>query len=460
MRKIKLFFYLLASTILIFNNLSYTKILANTKPSKEEILKHWAPTIYQDIRHDTVKAGFITLRTYVAGGDMITKVNFDGDWNAGNNHNSLKEKYSDKLPAYVYGSYVESDSHYFLGYHIYHATDDAVIKQDRHENDMEDIYLCIKKTNTNNYGNLITMITQYHGNYAKYQNKDILYDGSHPKIYISSNGDVINSQLDKNAKGHAIFAYNKNYNKYVGNDAIIYKVGNTADTPNNYEGVFEKKYNYKLLSIDELWNRRFDINSNKGATTTFESYYAFNSEDERSGANTPWLKKQFNDPATYFAENGAKDINKHYIDNKYQLKYDGNNIIKNVKNNKVLEVVSASKENNANIAVYPKKTADFNNQLWEFTYLGNNHFVLKNKHSNKVLDVAGNSKDNAANIIQYDLNWTENQIFKKVEKAKGQWMFINIASGKAVDLNVHTDNVQQYAAGTANKTNQLWTIKK
>ncbi|WP_186577975.1 hypothetical protein [Aquibacillus kalidii] len=309
--------FLLLAIILVHTSIGQQKVEA-ANVSKSELLTYWAPQVYQDVRQDRV-LGY----KYHEAGDHITKANFDNDWDLGNSWDRIRDE-QDKygaLPAYAYTSFVETSTHYFLGYQYYHAIDDALIPSDRHENDLEDVYLVIKKNG--GYGEFVLMTANSHGDMIRYAPSQIRFDqsnGNHPKVFISANGDVINSSFDIGARGHSISAYNPDkHNKWVGGDSVIYNVGNTAETPFDSSGVFEKSYTYQLLSINELWERRWDVDSSPDATSTYEAYNLFNGRDERSGGNPPWQKLYFNDPAKYFNDlyNIGSDL--RYIVNPYKV---------------------------------------------------------------------------------------------------------------------------------------------
>ncbi len=295
-----------------------------TKLTKWDLLTYWAPQVYQDVRQDKV-LGY----QYYAAGDQITKVNFDGDWDAGNSWDRIRDEQDQYgvLPAYAYCSYLETETHHFLGYYYYHAMDDAVIEADRHENDVEYVYICVEKNN--GYGNFVVMVTKRHRELYAYYENDVLFektDGNHPKIFISSNGDVINSTLDFGAHGHSIYAYDPakhNCSKYIGGDAIIYNVGPEAQYPVNINGQYEHAYTYKLLDIDEIWQRRFDIDTTDAATTTFETPYGkLNGRDEPAGGIFPWEKVYFYDPAAYFNEHYNVQSGTEYIVNPFTEEQD------------------------------------------------------------------------------------------------------------------------------------------
>lgn len=296
-------------------NFTCNEIVVASSNNQQEILEYWAPQVYQDVRNDKV-----LWHKYYASGDMITKVNYDNDWDSGNNWDNVpRSGQYGMMKAYAYGTYIETETHYFLMYHYYHAMDDAFFSADRHENDVEGVCLAIRKGNQNNgYGQFEAMKTTVHSEEYKYTINDVSFSECHPKVFISSNGDVLNNQFNIYGRGHSIFAYDEQeHNSWVGNDAIVYNVGNEAQYPNNINGVFTNSYTYQILSIDEMWNRRYNI----GEYDTFESYGKLNGRDQSVGGDFPWRSESFYDPAVYFEKNfhlsQNGNVSTNYIVNPY-----------------------------------------------------------------------------------------------------------------------------------------------
>jgi len=132
---------------------------AMAEPTYEELAAYWAPVISHDshdIDADNVRA------------EYITRFNYDGDWCGCNNWNNL-DNYP--LKAYVYYWVVETKTHYFIGYAVFHPRDwtDEWFK-DQHENDMEGILLVIKKSDQHEYGQFVAMVT----NLTSWQNQKAL----------------------------------------------------------------------------------------------------------------------------------------------------------------------------------------------------------------------------------------------------------------------------------------------
>lgn len=272
---------------------------APTTPTKLDLLQHWAPQVYQDTRRDEVGVWPLTYQYHEAQ-DLIVKADFDGNWYTGDNWENSDLPNNGNYPSMIghaYSSLVETATHYYLSYGYYHTADDAVIEADRHENDYEDVNICIQKDGSQ-FGKFRALVTNQHGDRLKYTSGDLHFNGSHPKVYISSNGDVING-CGINAHGHGIESY-KPGEHCTGSDGIIYNVADIGQAPSQTGGgAFSHQYNYALVDMNELWNRRTNYDNHP-----FRSYGNFAAGGgDPQGGNAPWTKQIFNHPAQYFASN-------------------------------------------------------------------------------------------------------------------------------------------------------------
>ncbi|WP_305785372.1 RICIN domain-containing protein [Symbioplanes lichenis] len=123
---------------------------------------------------------------------------------------------------------------------------------------------------------------------------------------------------------------------------------------------------------------------------------------------------------------------------------------------KVLDVVSASMADNAEVKQYAWNSGG--NQRFEFRDAGGGYVQIVAQHSGKCLDVAGSSTADGANIIQYACGTGTNQQWQWV--ATGSYYQLRARhSGKCLDVvNASTADgadVQQYTCGSG--TNQQWT---
>ncbi|MDP4501697.1 RICIN domain-containing protein [Nonomuraea turcica] len=123
---------------------------------------------------------------------------------------------------------------------------------------------------------------------------------------------------------------------------------------------------------------------------------------------------------------------------------------------KVMDVVSASTANNAEVKQYPWNGGG--NQKWQFQDVGGGYHRLVSQNSGKCLDVAGGSTADGANVIQYTCGGGTNQQWQWV--ATGSFFQLRARhSGKCLDVaNASTADgadIQQWACGSG--THQQWS---
>ena len=261
-----------------------------------DLAEHWAPRLYQDTDDSYYK------------GEYITNFNFDGDYNGKNNWANLANVTS--VPAHVYYAVSETETHYFIGYYIFHPRDwHECLSLDRHENDWEGAVLAVAKDG--GYGSLVALETLAHSRIYQYayasgivsgtDNVDgtvRLYDGSHPEIFIE-------------AKGHGVYGCDSRCDSAPGGDGIVYYAGPTADSPTGGSGNWTREYSYRLIAMDAdgsfdgnegLWHRRYDICD----TCTFGSWGALRGDDYKTNAaNMPWFWDDSNDGQSYAGDFGC-----------------------------------------------------------------------------------------------------------------------------------------------------------
>lgn len=297
----------------------FDRLSTDKKPYWDYITRY-SPVIYQDIN-----------KQFANGiADLIAKFNADGNWDMADQWETIE-----KVPQvpYVYASVQETKTHLFLGYYFYHARDDGPTSFDQHENDLEGIMMAVRKDG--NYGVPIAMETIYHSHFLRYRLQDSnvqpgyvgiesdsvrFSEGTHPEIFISSNGSGDNH-------GHGVRAYTGKED--VGDDGIVYKFGEPSypGQPNQFSPKWQNTYNYGILPIDELWEKKFNYND-----TPFRSFGVFpNTKTSGSNANAPWNWRDkdqdgtlgvgiyFTDPAYLFDIdfNGLGTFSHEYVHNPY-----------------------------------------------------------------------------------------------------------------------------------------------
>jgi len=172
----------------------------NLSEKQKQVIINYAPVIYQATRKKYRPAKW----------DFITSFDFDGDLRANNNEENLT-KGNFLLPATVYYAMVETETHYFITYSLYHPLDWSIypsfIPFSWHENDMENLQVVVQKDNEK----VIVLSAQAHlstevsvdysskifSGSQKIEHDEIKYIGKNPCIYVESGGHGIYNILSK-----------------------------------------------------------------------------------------------------------------------------------------------------------------------------------------------------------------------------------------------------------------------
>jgi hypothetical protein len=248
-----------------------------------QLASYWAPVWMQDTDSSHYKA------------DYITNFNYDGNWRGIDNWNNLSAY---AAYAYVYYAVVETTTHYFITYADFHPRDwsELCIASNCHENDMEGVLLVIKKGGSV-YGTFQLMVTVAHSDFYSYKDyhsapsnavandrEDIdgdvqFFDRHHPYVYVE-------------AKGHGVYGAERwEASNFPGRDGVVYHYTGVPEFPASGNDRF---VGYALLSMNALWERRFDY------THTYASYGTFRGNDyEDNAANAPWGWDDQDDGAVY-----------------------------------------------------------------------------------------------------------------------------------------------------------------
>jgi len=307
--------------------------LSNLVRLKQLVAEYYAPVIFQDTDSDGYQY------------DYITKVNFDGDYDASNNRAHAD---SFQLPGYVYYSVSATSTHFFIGYYFYHPYDSG---DGTHDNDLEGIMLMVNRSRGDGViGELVAMETEAHGQLYQYAYcPDRNGDGSVDKpdadhegeatvkstrvedldgcirVYTAATGTIGNAQdgsgcvdctsftlpyrqsysgvhplVYSQAQGHGVGACGygillgevdcENAN---GGDGIVYYHGYQADVPMGGGGNWVGKYMYRLIPMDAndpnhdlgLWYLQ-NPDGSASPSVTFQPWARFTGED--NGADAPW----------------------------------------------------------------------------------------------------------------------------------------------------------------------------
>jgi len=289
---------------------------AATQPSAShaDLARHYAPVIYQGAATDQ---------------DYITAVDMDSDWIGSNN---WENQPSGDLSAHVYNSVIETESHWFLFYSLFHPrdyTDEPCEESDGcHENDMESLQVVVAKDGTA-YGQPVALLTLAHSHIYLYPIGDSVKKGTlrpqgqaqledgHPKVWVET-------------FGHGI--YGKPQILVPG--TITYRVGDQAEIPG---GIKDDDVRYELVSIyDTLWQHRTEIGPDQLFDQPFDYRghilpASFDGVDwGEDKANPPWAYNQdigetllrgdfFLDPAKALATFATVEgeLSRTYVDNPF-----------------------------------------------------------------------------------------------------------------------------------------------
>jgi len=236
----------------------------------EELARHWAPIIHQGA---------------ASAQDFLTRVDYDGDWIGSNNWENFPEG---DLSAYVYYSVIETETHFFIFYSLFHPRDyePFCLPFLCHENDMESLQLVVLKDGSP-FGRLQAMETLAHSHIYLYTADpwvgdgflrvlaDVIWEGGRPVVYVETYGHGI--------RGHEL---------EFEEGEVVYRVGEEAEIP---AGIEDADVGYRLIPIYEtLWPRRDQVGDGKLFDRPFDyrgrvlpaSFDGDNFGADR--ANAPW----------------------------------------------------------------------------------------------------------------------------------------------------------------------------
>ncbi len=273
-----------AIVLLASGCVSSPPVVDATRVFHRALALRWAPIHYQDVE----ESGADGLR---GRADLLTAVDFDGDWDTQNNWENLEDP-SNRVIGTCYYSVVTACSHWFVLYAFYHPRDweQASIdtRHEMHENDMEGILLAIRRPlepgDDAKFGTLEAMITVYRDDFFAYVPSGSPFEDADRidgEIGFESLRGEMHPVTAQEAQGHGVKARPKV--DVYGRDWVRYRPtgGRATETVSTREGSAD----YELVDIFEsggLWAHRDD-------TQTFEAFGVFRSNNggERR-AFAPW----------------------------------------------------------------------------------------------------------------------------------------------------------------------------
>ncbi len=239
--------------------------------SYKDLAFHYAPVMY----HGTA-----------SNQDYPTRFDFDNDWIGNNN---WEHQPAGDLTPYVYYSVIETETHWFLFYSVFHPRDYTAepceTSNGCHENDLESLQLVVLKDGSR-YGKVQALETLAHNHIYLYPADETVTDGylhsdgpalleaGRPVVYIETYGHGIRGKPISLRQGK-----------------VTYRVGKHPRMAHGLQG----EAIYGLLSIyDTLWPRREDIGDGHAFDRPF--FYGRNVlpaafDGDTYGfdkANTPW----------------------------------------------------------------------------------------------------------------------------------------------------------------------------
>lgn len=243
-------------------------------PSDLALATRWAPIHYQDTDSSDYDA------------DYLSRVDYDGDWNAVNNWENQSADVN-RLKGAVYYSVVETGTHWFLTYALYHPRDwedfPDPFEQFTHENDMEGLLLTVRKDGST-HGAFEGMVTVAHSDFYSYTPAGSPFtsgaESVDGQVVMQTYNGVAHPTTFQEAKGHGLYA--KNAQHAPDGDGVVYYPSGTAEVPSSGT---DSSVGYQLVNMLDaggLWARRANAE-------TYASPGTFRGDNGKdNAANTSW----------------------------------------------------------------------------------------------------------------------------------------------------------------------------
>ncbi|HWR09547.1 hypothetical protein [Sporomusa sp.] len=255
-----------------------------------DIVTQWSPVICQLDKSDGLSAPQ----------NIFTLVNYDRDWRLNNNWYNLLFY---PLERAMYYSVVESDSHYYISYYQYYPRH---IGGGDHEHDLTGVLLAVSKT-PDKSGRLDMLVTYSNNKWQRWDGSRVRLVGRHPVLNIR-------------AASHEIAAAGRS-NRALTSSAMYQIAASGNPTGLDNTKALQKGANagYRLISLDQLWDRRQDI----GQSRVFARWGSFDSYNAvKVTAPWVWEYRQLNwltrpgELIQYFQGRTVRECN--YLSNPYQ----------------------------------------------------------------------------------------------------------------------------------------------
>lgn len=271
------------------------------------------------------------------------------------------------------------------------------------------------------------------------------------QLYVNNESTAQAFKVSHDAQGYVIFT-NVNSGKVLDVSGGIASNGRnvqqyTSNGTRSQKWVIKKSGNgYTIVSALDS-NFVLDLSSGRVNNSQNIQLYTSNDSNAQKWNLTKYLSKQ-------------EKLDQLAAENKNTLA-DGVYKIGNAQNsNYVLDIVSGSKNNGANVQLYLSNGTTA--QSFKVTHDTNGYVTFTNVNSGKALDVSGGKVANYSNIQQYNSNSTKSQKWIVKKSNSGYTIISALDSNYVLDLSggkvVNSRNIQLYQSNGS--TAQQWTFEK
>ena len=236
------------------------------------LAEYWAPFLAQET-------------WFQPKADGPSRFDYDNDWEGDNNWDHLDTGSSQ---AYVHYAAIETASHWFLIYNVFHPRDysDKCVVGTCHENDNEGLILTVRKDGSE-FGKLEVMETLAHNNVYSFvadgrirkgaHNVDgqiEFYAASHPVIFVESGGHGIYGSTTSHAK------YDLKTDTFANGTGMTFVYKGLAERPRHGN---DRLVGYELLPIYDHWWKKSSDEAWKDRT--FDEFYVYTPFGGRPAGN-------------------------------------------------------------------------------------------------------------------------------------------------------------------------------
>jgi hypothetical protein len=193
--------------------------------------------------------------------DIISNIDFDGDLTGNNNWENFDRF---RLKPTVYYAALETPTHYFISYHLFHPRDwtpFTVWVNDTHENDGENLQVVVRKGD----GLPVMLWTQAHYDSRAYARKDcgiadgairvagdfLAIDGRHAAVFVEAEGHGIYGATDEDSE---VAVGSDGAHRFENGSGILFRPARPGEQVEEPESATSGEAAYQLDSITlKLW---------------------------------------------------------------------------------------------------------------------------------------------------------------------------------------------------------------